>query len=279
MGAPIRAFVIGHPIAHSRSPLIHGHWLRAFGIAGSYERIDVRPDGLAAFVRGFPMAGFVGGNVTVPHKEAVLALVNELTPTARRLGAVNTLSLAPAGGILGHNTDGEGFVRSLDEAVGPTWSGGPAVVIGAGGAARAIVGALLDRGVPRLTIVNRTLQKAEALRAFDPDRIVAADRLETADLAAASLVVNATSLGAAGQPPLDIELTPCGPDTVVADIVYVPAQTPLLCAARARGLRAVGGLGMLLHQAVPGFETWFRTRPQVTPALRRLVEADIAMAA
>lgn len=274
--APTRAFVIGHPIAHSRSPLIHGHWLSQLAIPGSYERIDVTPADLAGFVRGFPSEGFAGGNVTVPHKEAVVGLVDELTPAARRLGAVNTLGIARDGHILGHNTDGEGFVTSLDKEVGTEWSGGPAVVIGAGGAARAIVGALLDRGVPRVTIMNRTLRKAEAIRAFDPDRIAATDRLDSHGFAGASLLVNATVQGMAGQPPLAIDLAPCGPETVVADIVYVPAETALLRSARGRGLRSVGGLGMLLHQAVPGFETWFGTRPGVTPELRALIEADIA---
>ena len=280
-----KAFVVGHPIAHSRSPLIHGHWLRSLGLPGSYERVDVPPAGLAAFLARFPAEGFVGGNVTVPHKEAVYSRLAEgghaLSETARRLGAVNTLSLRADGRLHGHNTDGAGFAASVDEAFGPDWEAGAtrAVVIGAGGAARAIVGALLDRGIPRLAVANRTAAKAEAIRAFAPDRIetLALDALP-ARLGDARLLVNTTTLGMKGQAPLILDLAPLPPDAIVADIVYVPAETPLLAAARARGLRCVGGLGMLLHQAVPGFELWFGRRPRVDGALRALVEADIGAA-
>ncbi|HMO30442.1 shikimate dehydrogenase [Enterovirga sp.] len=282
-GHPPKAFVIGHPIAHSRSPLIHGHWLRTLGLAGSYERIDVPPAALAGFLAGFPAGGFVGGNVTVPHKEAVFTYLAEssqdLTPTARRLGAVNTLSLLPDGRLRGHNTDGAGFAASIDEAVGPGWEVGQALVVGAGGAARAIVGALLDRGIPRIVVANRTLEKAQGLRVFAPDRIEAAGMDDLAGaLAGTGLLVNTTTLGMKGQPALDIALAPLPADAIVADIVYVPAETPLLAAARSRGLRRVGGLGMLLHQAVPGFESWFGRRPVVDAALRAVVEADIGAA-
>ncbi len=278
IAAPVRAFVIGHPVAHSRSPLIHGHWLAEHGIAGSYERIDVAPDRLGAFIAAFPDQGFAGGNVTVPHKEAAFRLVQETTDTARRLGAVNTLSVGPDGRVCGHNTDGIGFVASLDEAVGPGWERavGTAVVIGAGGAARAIVGGLLDRGITRIAVANRTAARSDAVRAFDPARV------EPADLAAlprlmkrAGLVVNTTTLGMAGQPPLALDLAPLPETAIVADIVYVPAETPLLAAARARGLRVVPGLGMLLHQAVPGFASWFGVQPEVTAALRDRIAADI----
>ena len=273
-----RAFVIGHPIAHSRSPLIHGHWLDRAGIAGSYERIDVAPDRLAAFITALPASGFAGGNVTIPHKEAVFRLVDETSPQARRLGAVNTLVVKPGGRVLGHNTDGEGFAASLDEELGTGWSDGAgrAVVIGAGGAGRAVVGALLDRGL-QVTVVNRSLDRAAALRAFATDRIEARgfDGLETC-LPCAALLVNTTSLGMRGEPPLAVDLARLPDRAVVADIVYVPAETPLLRNARGRGLRTVGGLGMLLHQAVPGFEAWFGTRPRVTPELRALLEADVA---
>lgn len=281
MNAPSRsrrAFVIGHPIAHSRSPLIHGHWLAELGLAGSYERIDVAPDDLPAFMAALPRSGFAGGNVTVPHKEAAFGLVDDATPKARRLGAVNTLVVGDDGRVLGHNTDGAGFLASLDEAVGPGWAeeARRAVVIGAGGAGRAIAAAMLDRGL-RVTVVNRSVGRAEAVRGFDPDRVdaVALDRAGEA-LRGAGLLVNTTVLGMAGQPPLEPDLAGLAERAIVADIVYVPAVTPLLAAARARGLRAVGGLGMLLHQAVPGFELWFGPRPTVTPELRRLIEADVA---
>ena len=280
-----RAFVIGHPIAHSRSPLIHGHWLDTLGLAGSYERIDVPPSALADFLDDMAERGFVGGNVTVPHKEAafghLLAGGHMLTETARRLGAVNTLSLLPDGRLRGHNTDGAGFAASVDEAVGADWAGATrsAVVIGAGGAARAIVGALLDRGIARVVVANRTVGKAEAIRDFAPDRVevVGLDAV-SGPLAEAGLVVNTTTLGMKGQPPLDLDLTDASAEAIVADIVYVPAETPLLKAARGRSLRTVGGLGMLLHQAVPGFELWFGRRPTVDAALRSRIEADIGAA-
>jgi shikimate dehydrogenase len=281
-----KAFVIGHPIAHSRSPLIHGHWLRTLGLDGSYERIDVPPDALADFVSSFPSRGFVGGNVTVPHKETVFALLEaggqELSPTARRLGAVNTLALRDDGRLLGHNTDGAGFVGSVDEAVGPGWESGcgQALVVGAGGAARAIVGALLDRGIPRIVVANRTAEKARALVAFAPDRVEAVSLEEAKNrLASTGLLVNTTTLGMKGQGSLDLDLAGLPGTAIVADIVYVPAVTPLLADAAARGLRTVGGLGMLLHQAVPGFEFWFGARPVVDVALRALALADIGAAA
>lgn len=274
----IRAFVIGHPVAHSRSPLIHGHWLREHGIAGSYERVDVRPEELPAFLSGCRARGFSGGNVTAPHKEAAFRLLRDVSPEARRLGAVNTLVL-DGEDLRGHNTDGAGFAASLDEAVGPGWAAGPgeAVVIGAGGAARAVVAALLDRGVARVVVANRTRARADEVRTLDPARIdVEAPEVLPERLRGAGLVVNATTLGMAGQPPLALPLANLPADAIVADIVYVPRRTPLLADAEARGLRTVGGLGMLLHQAVPGFEAWFGIRPSVTPALRALVEADIA---
>lgn len=272
-----KAFVIGHPVAHSRSPLIHGHWLREHGIAGSYERIDVAPEALSDFLAGFRARGYVGGNVTVPHKEAVFRLLADVTAEARRLGAVNTL-VSDGGSLRGHNTDGAGFVASLDEAVGPRWEDGvaPAIVVGAGGAARAIVAALLDRGIARVVVANRTPARAGEVRTLDPGRIAVATFEDLPEILRTSrLVVNTTTLGMIGQPPLDLPLAQLPADAIVADIVYVPRRTPLLLAAEARGLRTVGGLGMLLHQAVPGFEAWFGTRPRVTAELRALVEADI----
>lgn len=270
--------MIGHPVAHSRSPLLHGHWLGEHAIAGTYERIDVAPAGLEAFVLGLPESGFAGGNVTVPHKEAVFRLLRQVTPQAERLGAVNTLTVEPDGRVLGHNTDGEGFVANLADTLGPGWAREvrSALVIGAGGAARAVAAALLDAGLQHGMIVNRSLPRAEELRTLDPARLDASPwSALPAGLAAADLLVNTTSLGMAGQPPLPIDLGGLREGAVVADIVYVPLETPLLAAARARGLRAVDGLGMLLHQAVPGFRAWFGPTPRVTPELRLLLASEI----
>jgi shikimate dehydrogenase len=275
-----RAFVVGHPIAHSRSPLIHGHWLAEHGISGTYERIDVAPEGFADFVRGLPAAGFAGGNVTIPHKEAAFRLADALTPRAEKIGAVNTLVVGPDGRIRGDNTDAPGFIAHLDQSLGADWpeaTGGTALILGAGGAARAIVVGLAERGVSRILIANRTRERAEALVALEPTR---ARSVAWADLPRLlpelGLLVNTTSLGMAGQPALDLDLGALPKRAAVADIVYVPLETPLLAAARARGLAAVDGLGMLLHQAVPGFEAWFGRRPQVNEALRARIVADLA---
>ncbi|MEH3145378.1 MAG: shikimate dehydrogenase [Methylobacterium frigidaeris] len=283
MSAPPKAFVVGHPIAHSRSPLIHGHWLAAHGLAGSYERIDVPPDSFAGFLRGFAEAGFVGGNVTIPHKEAAFRLADSLTPRARRIGAVNTLSLDAEGVLHGDNTDAPGFIAHLDASLGEGWpaatgtaGGRAALVVGAGGAARAIVVGLLDRGLSRILVANRTAERAGALCALDPERVAALAWEDLPDrLPETGLLVNTTSLGMGSGPALVLDLSPLPADAAVADAVYVPLETPLLAAARARGLAAVDGLGMLLHQAVPGFARWFGVTPQVTPALRALVVADI----
>jgi len=273
----IRAFVVGHPIAHSRSPLIHGHWLAEHGIDGSYERLDVAPAEFAAFLRGLPDSGFAGGNVTIPHKEAAFALADDLTERARRIGAVNTLVLGEGGRLLGDNTDAPGFCAHLDQSLGPDWPDrGEAVILGAGGAARAIVVGLAERGVARIRVANRTRARAEAVAALAPG---VAEALDWADLpeamAGAGLLVNTTSLGMKGQPPLELDLAPLPAGAAVADIVYAPLETALLANARARGLAAVDGLGMLLHQAVPGFTAWFGTRPAVTPALRAAIVADL----
>jgi shikimate dehydrogenase len=276
-----KAFVVGHPIRHSRSPLIHGHWLAEHGLPGAYERLDVPPEAFLGFLDGVRAGSHAGGNVTLPHKEAAFRAVDVATERARRLGAVNTLWVEE-GRLHGDITDGEGFCANLDEAVGPGWTREvrTALLLGAGGAARAVAGGLVDRGVARVLVANRTAERAAEVAALAPDRVAAlpwADR--AAALAGVDLLVNTTSLGLAGQPPLDLPLDALPPIAIVADIVYVPLETPLLAAARARGLRAVDGLGMLLHQAAPGFERWFGVRPRVTPALRRLVEADIEGAA
>ena len=279
--APIpRAFVVGHPIAHSRSPLIHGYWLGQHGIPGSYERLDVAPAAFPDFLRALPDSGFRGGNVTIPHKEAAFALADTLTPRAKTIGAVNTLVVEPDGRIRGDNTDAPGFCAHLDHSLGAGWperAGGTAVVLGAGGAARAIVVGLAENGVRRILIANRTRTRAETLEALAPGVGAALDWNDLPDaLAWAGLVVNTTSLGMKGQPPLDLDLTPLPATAAVADIVYAPLETDLLAAARRRGLAAVDGLGMLLHQAVPGFEAWFGLRPAVTPGLRDRIVADLA---
>ncbi|WP_445502602.1 shikimate dehydrogenase [Microvirga sp. G4-2] len=276
-----KAFVVGHPIKHSRSPLIHGYWLRTHGIAGSYERIDVEPVNFGNFLRSFHEQGFAGGNVTIPHKEAAFAGVARRTERAERLKAVNTLWLEN-GVLWGDNTDVLGFMANLDQSLGTGWEQAvdTALVLGAGGAARGIVAGLQDRPLKRIVVANRTVSKAEEL-IRDLERYSAVtlealawDEIDRA-LAGSQLIVNTTSLGMAGQPPLLIDLAKAPGNAVVADIVYVPLKTPLLAAAEAHGLRIVDGLGMLLHQAVPGFERWFGVRPEVTPDLRALIVADI----
>lgn len=271
-----RAFIIGWPVAHSRSPLIHRYWLDELGIEGSYEPIALPPDELEGFLSGLGERGFVGGNVTLPHKERAFALCAETTPTAARLEAVNTLWME-AGKLHGDNTDVFGFLAALDEDV-PGWGKAleNVVVLGAGGAARGIVHALLSRGARQISVINRTRARGEDLRSRFGGGIAPGEYSDLPQaLASADLLVNATSLGMAGQPPLDIDLAPLPDHAVVADIVYVPLETSLLLQARRRGLRTSSGLGMLLHQAAPGFERWFGRRPPVTPELRACVAADI----
>ncbi len=269
------AGVVGWPIAHSRSPLIHRHWLARHGLAGTYEKIAVPPKELPVFVARLRSGDYVGGNVTIPHKEAVSALCDRLTPAAERLGAVNTLWM-DGGELWGDSTDSAGFSSALDaEAEGWDVHKRRAVVIGAGGAARAIVDALVARGFAEILVANRTLARAEALTQRLGGTSLPLEALPEA-LAGADLLVNTTSAGMHGQLPLDLDLAALPPHAVVDDIVYVPRETALLRAAAARGLRTVSGLGMLLHQAVPGFARWFGVTPAVTPELRALVEADIA---
>ncbi len=276
-----KAFVIGHPIAHSRSPKIHGHWLAAHGIAGSYEAIDVAPQALPAFIDAMRENGFRGGNVTIPHKEAVFALVGRRDAAAEAIGAVNTLWFED-GRLCGGNTDAHGFAANLDEHA-PHWAAnGPAVVLGAGGAARAVVHALKIRGVKDIRVVNRTLARAVELRDRFGAGVSAHPQAAAPDLLGdCGLLVNTTSVGMAGKgeggSPADPARLPA--HAVVTDIVYVPLQTPLLTAASARGLKTVDGLGMLLHQAAPGFERWFGVRPEVTPDLRALIVADLGASA
>jgi shikimate dehydrogenase len=273
-----KACVIGWPIKHSRSPLIHGHWLQQAGIDGTYTKVAVEPERLSAFISGLAEAGFAGCNVTVPHKQSVVPLMHDVDEAARAIGAINTIWLE-GGRLRGSNTDAEGFLKHLETSV-PNWSQAskPAIVLGAGGAARAAVYALLSAGLDRIYVANRTLKNAEALAETFGNRVQAIDFAGLQKFGnTAGLLVNTTTLGMDGAPALEFDTAILSPSCVVYDIVYVPLETPLLTAARARGLRVVDGLGMLLHQAVPGFERWFGVRPAVTAKLRDLVVADLSI--
>jgi shikimate dehydrogenase len=269
------ACVIGWPAGHSRSPLIHNYWIKRHGLAAEYRREAVPPDSFADFVSRLAERGYAGANVTLPHKEAALAL-SEPDDRARAVGAANTLWL-DGGRLLSTNTDVEGFVENLDAAA-PRWDAGMenAIVLGAGGAARAVVFALLGRGARRIYLVNRSAERAEALRTRFGDKVHPVRWEEMGGLlGGAQLLVNATSLGMTGQPDLEVNLARLPDNAVVCDIVYVPLETLLLKAAKQRGLRTADGLGMLLHQAVRGFSLWFGVRPEVSAELRALVEADL----
>ena len=271
---PRVACLIGWPAAHSRSPLIHHYWLRKLGIEGGYSLEAIPPEGLAEFVSRLSAHGFVGANVTLPHKERALALTVPDT-RARAIGAANTLWYDGAE-LRSTNTDIEGFVGNLD-ASADGWDGiEEALVLGAGGSSRAVVFGLLDRGIKHVHLANRTMERAQALAdqfgaAVQPIEWDAIDGV----LPRAGLLVNTTSLGMHGQPALEVDVNLLSGQAIVADLVYVPLETALLKAARARGLKTADGLGMLLHQAVRGFELWFGQRPEVTPELRALVEADL----
>jgi shikimate dehydrogenase len=270
-GKALVAGVLGWPVGHSRSPRLHGFWLDRHGIDGAYVPLPARPEDFATAVRGLAAAGLAGANVTIPHKLAAFAVCDAVDESARRAGAVNTFVFVD-GRIQGSNTDGAGFVANLRaHGVDPAR---PALILGAGGGARAIAAALQLAG-GRVTLANRTRDRAEALAAFLPGVAVLDWSAREAALADQGLLVNTTSLGMTGQPPLPLDLDRAAPNLAVADIVYVPLETALLAAARARGLVAVDGLGMLLHQAVPGFAAWFGVTPVVDEALRRFVAADL----
>jgi shikimate dehydrogenase len=270
-----KACVMGHPVAHSRSPMLHGYWLKTLGIAGFYEAAEVTEQDFPDFLRNLRTHGYVGGNITVPHKEAAFRSVDHADAAARAIGAVNTV-WHEGDRLVGGNTDAFGFIAHLDASV-PHWneSADRAVVLGAGGTARAIVYALLDRGLA-VALVNRTIARARDLAIHFAMRASAHGFEELPQLLAdADILVNATSLGMAGKPRLDIDLVRLKPAAIVYDVVYVPLETELLKAARRHGHRTVDGLGMLLHQAVPGFARWFGATPAVTPELRALIESDI----
>jgi len=271
-----RVAVIGYPVAHSRSPLIHNYWLKLYGIPGSYDRIEVAPAELAAFIGNFADQGLVGCNVTVPHKEQVARLVRIVDSETARLGSVNTLWMEQ-GELVATSTDGYGFLQNLRSAA-PDFAleRQTAMILGAGGAARPVIAALRSAGVEHIHLANRTAARATTLAAEFGEGIhpIGWDAIP-ALLETTGLLVNATSLGMEGGGPLFIDLSPLPSDAIVADVVYVPLETELLLQARARGLRCVDGLGMLLHQAVPGFERWFGRRPEVTPELRALLVRDL----
>jgi shikimate dehydrogenase len=270
------AGVMGWPVSHSRSPRLHGFWLERHGIDGAYVPLPVPPDGIETALRALPLLGFRGVNVTVPHKEAALSVCDGADPLARRIGAVNTVVVGADGRLAGSNSDAYGFIENLRRSSAWRSGSGPSVLLGAGGAARAACAALLDAGAGSVRVANRTRMRAEILAEEMGAEVTAVDwgaRNEALD--GAALLVNTTTLGMTGQPPLDIDLAALPAAAVVYDIVYVPLETPLLAAARRRGNPAVDGLGMLLHQAQPGFEAWFGVRPEVDEDLRRFILSDL----
>jgi shikimate dehydrogenase len=268
-----KACVIGWPIAHSRSPLIHNHWIRKYGLNAIYEKKAVSPEHIEAFLASFVHSGLVGCNITVPHKEIVFRKITQVDAATRRLGAINTLYIRD-GVVYGTNTDGEGFLANLHQHhPSHAINANKVAIIGAGGAAKAIIGALVDGGVETISVINRTQERIEALRQQFGPRVNAA--AQPANLADYDLLINTTSLGMSGQPPLEIDIDSLPRQAIVSDIVYSPLETDLLQRAKQRGNRTLGGLGMLLHQAVRGFELWFGVRPEVTSELYDLVAADV----
>ena len=270
------AGVMGLSVSHSRSPRLHGYWLERYGIDGAYLPLAVSEERIAQAIRALPALGFAGCNVTVPHKEQAFAVVDNMEETARRIGAVNTIVVEKNGSLTGSNTDAYGFIANLGDCVGEWRKDQAALVLGAGGAARAILIGLLEAGVPALRLTNRTRSRAEALadELAAGIEVVAWDARSDA-VAGCGLVVNTTTLGMVGKEPLEVSLDALDDEAVVADIVYVPLETALLSTARARGLRCVDGLGMLLHQARPSFAAWFGCEPEVDEGLRNFMLADL----
>ena len=270
------AGVMGDPVMHSRSPRLHNYWLAQHGLAGTYLPLAVKAPGLRAALRALPALGFSGCNLTIPHKEAALAIVDRVDPLARRIGAMNCVVVAADGSLTGQNHDAFGFIESVREAQ-PGWraDAGPIVVIGAGGGARAVLVGLIDQGANEIRLINRTRARGEALQRDLGGPITPlawSDR--AAALEGAAMLVNTTSQGMMGEPPLDLALDRLPARALVSDIIYIPRETPLLAAARQRGNPTVNGLGMLLHQARPAFHAWFGVMPQVTPELRAMIEAN-----
>jgi shikimate dehydrogenase len=269
------AGVMGWPVMHSRSPKLHNHWLAQYGLTGTYLPLAIKAEGLAAALRALPALGFSGCNLTIPHKEAALAIVDKVDPLARRIGAMNCVVVAPDGSLAGHNFDAFGYIASIRER-DPAWRAarGPIVVIGAGGGARAVLVGLIDEGAREIRLVNRTPARAQALaqELGGPIKAIAWSDREAA-LAGAAMLINTTNQGMVGEPPLALALDQLPADALVSDIIYIPRETPLLAAAKKRGNPTVNGLGMLLHQARPAFQAWFGIMPEVTPELRVLIEA------
>jgi shikimate dehydrogenase len=271
------AGVMGWPVMHSRSPLLHNYWLGKYRLVGAYVPLAIHAEGLRAALRALPALGFSGCNLTIPHKEATFEIVDEVDPPARRVGAINCVVVRPDGSLLGRNHDGWGYIESIIEAA-PQWraDAGPIVVLGAGGGARAVVAGLADRGAKDIRVVNRSLDRARQIERAIGAPVRAVDWASRADaLDGAAMLVNTTSQGMVGQPALDIPLDRLPKAALVSDIIYIPKETPLLAAARARGNRTVNGLGMLLNQARPAFRDWFGVLPEVTPELRAMIEATI----
>lgn len=271
------AGVMGQPVIHSRSPMIHGHWFAQYGLKGAYVPLAIPPERLEAALRALPALGFSGCNITLPHKVAAMAVMDEVDPRARRIGAINCVVVRPDGSLYGCNNDGFGYLESVRERF-PDWSAdaGPIVVLGAGGGARAVVAALADAGAPEIRLVNRNADRAVALAAEYGGPVRAVDWSRRAEiLDDAAMVVNTTTQGMTGQPALDLALDRLPVAALVSDIVYIPLETPLLAAARLRGNRTVNGLGMLINQARPAFQAWFGILPEVTAELRARLEASI----
>lgn len=271
------AGVMGWPVMHSRSPKIHNYWLQKHGLAGVYVPLAIKIENLGAALRALPALGFSGCNLTIPHKIEALKILDRIDPIARRIGATNCVVVGPDGSLAGHNYDGWGYIESIREAV-PAWraDAGPIVVLGSGGGARAVVANLAERGAREIRLINRTRARAEALaKEFGGPIKALAWEERGAALDGAAMLINTTSQGMVGQPALDISLDKLPRAALVSDIIYIPRETPLLAAARARGNPTVNGLGMLLHQARPAFEHWFGVRPEVTPELRAILEATI----
>jgi shikimate dehydrogenase len=269
------AGVMGWPVSHSRSPVLHNHWIKHYGLTGSYVLLPVEPSRLSDAVKGLSALGFAGCNVTVPHKVEAMKLMDRVDPNAKRMGAINTIVVEPDGSLSGFNNDGYGYIQSLLDAQ-PGWraDAGPITVLGAGGAARAVVIGLAERGAKEIRLCNRTFEKAQTL-AREFGEPVKAIRWEDrhAAIADVALLVNTTTQGMSGQPQLDLALDQLPKHSLVSDVIYIPMETPLLSAARLRGNPTVNGLGMLLNQARPAFKAWFGVMPEITPELRRAIEA------
>lgn len=267
---------MGWPVAHSRSPIIHNHWIAEHGLRGSYVLLPVAPEKLEQALRALPVLGFAGCNLTIPHKVAAMEIVDRIDPLARRIGAINCIVVEADGSLSGSNTDAFGYIQSLKDAQ-PNWQAhaGPALVLGAGGAARAVIAGLLDSGVPSIRLTNRSPDKTHELVATFGPQVIAVDWSERhTALDGATLLVNTTNLGMQGQPALDLDLSALSPQALVSDVIYAPLETPLLAAARLRGNATVNGLGMLLNQARPAFEAWFGVMPALSQPLLDKVNAS-----